>query len=464
MRASVRDHRASVVVTALSACFGVLLLEVTGVLDSMITADDVGEHAAVGVALTIVAMVFISIAVYVGAIVTINTFATIIAGRTKTIALLRLIGSSAHHERRTVATEGLIVGVAGAAIGSVTGVALAFATVRILVATNMLPQLPYNFFPEVVFLPFVIVAVTTWLASWIGSRRVLNVTPLQAVSEAQERSRTENSSRKGRTAVALSFSILGALILVLGVLVGLISPFGVLIGVVGGIISFTGLVLGAHHVMPPALYLAGRLMGHSSEATLAAANALRYPERSSRMTIGLVIGVTLITMFSVATQTFRDMIHRAMESDPQMYEGIDGVLSVIVTVFSVLIGFSALIAAVGMVNNLSLSVLQRQRELGLLRALGFTGAQVKRMIIIESAHHTIAAVGVGLVLGIAYGWTGAQSLLGSLDGSPGLVLPSVPWLLLVLVVVAAALLTAAASVAPARQATSVPPVVALAID
>lgn len=89
-------------------------------------------------------------------------------------------------------------------------------------------------------------------------------------------------------------------------------------------------------------------------------------------------------------------------------------------------GFSALIAAVGMVNNLSLNVLQRTRELGLLRALGFTARQIRRMILIESAQLSGAAVAVGLALGTIYGWAGAQSLIGSIPGSPGIVLPTVP--------------------------------------
>ena len=45
--------------------------------------------------LSIVAIVFIVIAVYVSAIITANTFATIVAGRARSIALLRLLGSSA---------------------------------------------------------------------------------------------------------------------------------------------------------------------------------------------------------------------------------------------------------------------------------------------------------------------------------------------------------------------------------
>jgi putative ABC transport system permease protein len=117
-----------------------------------------------------------------------------------------------------------------------------------------------------------------------------------------------------------------------------------------------------------------------------------------------------------------------------------------------------------MVNNLSLSVLQRTRELGLLRALGFSAAQIRRMIVIEAAQLTIAAVVVGLVLGTFYGWAGAQSMLGAINGSPGLIFPVIPWAIVAVIVVLAALLTAVASVAPSRRATRIAPVAALAVD
>jgi len=226
----------------------------------------------------------------------------------------------------------------------------------------------------------------------------------------------------------------------------------------------SGVVLGAHLVMPPALRLVGRLCGRSAAARLAAENAVRYPERSSRTTIGLVIGVTLVTMFAVATETYQAMLRAAQAENPERYEGIDTVLVITVVVFSVLMGFSALIAAVGMVNNLSLSVLQRTRELGLLRALGFTVGQVRRMILTEAAQLTVAAVAVGLVLGIVYGWAGAQSLLGATLEQPGLVVPAIPPALVAVVVAGAIILTLAASLAPSRRATRVAPVVALAVE
>ena len=90
---------------------------------------------------------------------------------------------------------------------------------------------------------------------------------------------------------------------------------------VGGLLSFTGLVLGAHLVMPPALRLVGRIMPGGASARLAAQNAIRYPERSSRSTIGLVIGVTLVTMFGVAIASFREIVAAAQSAQPETYQG-----------------------------------------------------------------------------------------------------------------------------------------------
>jgi len=460
-----REHAPSVLVATLSAAFGVALLQLTGVLSVVISADELaGSSSTVQFVLGIITLVFIAIAVYVGAVVTANTFATIIAGRIRTIALLRLIGSSAVAQRRAVAGEGLRVGVVGALLGAVVGSLVTVLVVRIGVATSFIPDLPFDYVPPVIALPIVAVALTTWLASWIGSRRVLRVSPIQATGAAQEETLAESSGHRVRNVLALALTVGGGALLAVAVVLGLLTPAAVLVGVVGGLLSFSGFVLGAQLVMPRGLRLVGRAFGSSAPARLAAQNAVRYPERSTRTTIGLVIGVTLITMFAVAVESFQTIIRAAQRAQPEVYQGVDQILLVTVVVFSILMGFSALIAAVGMVNNLSLSVLQRTRELGLLRALGFTAGQVRRMILVESASLTAAAVLVGLVLGTFYGWVGAQSMLGAISGAPGLVAPTVPVALLAIVVVAAVVLTLVASVAPSRRATRVAPVAALAQD
>ncbi|KRC50991.1 ABC transporter permease [Leifsonia sp. Root227] len=471
-RANARDHRASILVAALSAAFGVALLSTTGVLSAYISASEVGVHSSVGFALGIVAGVFFVIAVYVGAIVTTNTFATVIAGRTRTIALLRLIGSSARTQRRSVASEGLAVGLIGAAIGGVTAAVLSLAAVRLFVAVGVLPDALYPVITPALLAPVAVVVVTTWLASWVGSRRVLTVTPVQALGAAEERPPAAVRQR-ARIVVAAALLVVGLGLLVFGLLLGLgvfarsgipiASGYGVLIAMPGGVLSFTGIVLAAPFFMPAVLRWVGMLFGRGAAGRLAAANAVRNPERSSRTTIGLVIGVTLITMFVVAAQSYLQMIREASQNEPELYAGAESVLTVTMLVFSVLVGFSAIIAAVGVINSLSLSVLQRRRELGLLRALGFSASQVRRMILAESAQLTIAAVITGLVLGTAYGWVGAQSLLGSIPGG-GLHAPVVPWSFIAIIVLAAAILALLASLAPTRRATAVAPVAALAVD
>lgn len=451
---------ASLLVAGLASAFGVVLLQVTSVLATVISGDDVASIGAVKSALSLVAVLFITIAVYVSAIVTTNTVATIIAGRTRTIALMRLIGSSARDQRRAVAREGLLVGALGAVLGAVVGTVLLAAGLWIAVAAGALPDLRYTLIEPLLALPVLVVVLSTWGAAWVGSRRVLSVSPMQAVGAAQERSLEEAVRRPARNVIAVLLIVVGLVCLAGGVVVGLVSEYGVLLGLAGGLLSFSGLVLGSHLIMPPLLRLVGRGLGTNAPARLAAANAQQHPERSSRATIGLVIGVTLITMFAVAGATFERMMELAME-DPAVRAAIAEMVGISLAVISVLVGFSALIAAVGMVNNLALSVLQRSREIGLLRALGFTGGQVRRMILAESLQMTVAAVALGLALGVGYGWAAAQSLFGAV-ANVGLVLPAVPGLLVVLCLAGTAVLAVGATILPARRAVSVAPVTALA--
>ena len=112
--------------------------------------------------------------------------------------------------------------------------------------------------------------------------------------------------------------------------------------------------------------------------------------------------------------------------------------------------------------------MQRRRELGLLRALGVSNGQVRRMVLLEAAHITIAATVTGLVLGIVYGWAGAQSLLGAVPMPPSCLgadarrAGRAVAARSSIIVVATAVLTLVAAVVPTRLATRVAPVEALA--
>ena len=69
-----------------------------------------------------------------------------------------------------------------------------------------------------------------------------------------------------------------------------------------------------------------------------------------------------------------------------------------------------LIALFGIVNTLGLSIYERTRELGLLRAVGMSRTQVKRMIRWESVIIAVFGAVLGVAIGVLFGWALQQAL------------------------------------------------------
>ncbi|WP_146076318.1 ABC transporter permease [Rathayibacter rathayi] len=453
---------AIITVAALSAAFGTTLVQVVAGMMASLHAQRLEDVANVALMLGMVGAVFFTIAVYVGGIVTANAVSTAIAGRTREIALLRLLGASGRSLRGSVVRDGLRQGVLGAVIGLIIGAGLVAAGAEVAFSSGAFTRFDYPLLSPFVVLPLLAVIASTVIASWAGSRRVLAVAPAQALGSSTEPSYEELRRRSGRTVTSVVLVVLGGLLLGGGVLLGTITPLGVLPALLGGVLSFSGIVLGSSVFLPPLTALTGRVLGRGPVARLASANAIRNPARSARAVIGLVIGVSLVTMFAVAAATFGSIMRRSGELNPEGYEQFEQFVSVSTAVMSVLLGFSVVLAAVGMISTLSLSVLQRRRELGLLRALGFTGSQVRAMVVLEAAQMIIAAALFGLVLGSVYGWCGAVSIFASIpDG--GIIPPTIPVAMLASVLAVSVVITAISSVLPARAATRVSPVAALAV-
>lgn len=444
-----------------------MLLGATGFLgDILRTSPYLQGRESVVIVVGILAWVLLGVAVFVASIVTVTTFAAVVAGRVRAIALLRLLGASARSQRAAVAREGLVSGAIGALIGLVAGAALSAAAIAAAIVVLDVPVTApaAGLLSPFVVVPPVAVALTTWLSAWAGSARVLRVSPLEALAAAQDRSHEQISRRRGRNAVAVGLIVSGGGMLGLGIVVGLQTPLGVLPAFAGGLVSFVGIALAAPLFMPPVLRLVGRAFGRSAVARLAAENALRHPERASRMTIGIVLGVTLVTMFASGLEAARAVL---LTSAGQPDTDFSALLDLFTAVMIALTAVSALIAAVGLVNLLSLGVSQRRREFGLLRALGLSTRQVRAVVLLEATHLTVAALLVGLLLGVVYGWAGAQAVLGSVGvapdyATPSFVLPAVPGVAVAAIVAATAVLTLVSAVVPTRRANAVSPVAALA--
>jgi len=114
-----------------------------------------------------------------------------------------------------------------------------------------------------------------------------------------------------------------------------------------------------------------------------------------------------------------------------------------------LLSLSVIVALLGIVNTLALSVHERTRELGLLRAVGMSRRQVRRMVRAESV--ITAAIGalLGIVLGIAFAAIVSRPL-----ADDGFVF-EMPVATLILVTVLAALAGVLAAIPPARRAARV---------
>jgi putative ABC transport system permease protein len=119
----------------------------------------------------------------------------------------------------------------------------------------------------------------------------------------------------------------------------------------------------------------------------------------------------------------------------------------VLTMVQILLALAILIAVLGVINTLALSVLERTRELGLLRAIGLSRAQTMRMITVEAV--VISAFGalLGLVVGTGLGAAVVRALKN--DGITELALP---WTQLVTYLVLAGLVGVVAAALPAIRA------------
>jgi putative ABC transport system permease protein len=98
-----------------------------------------------------------------------------------------------------------------------------------------------------------------------------------------------------------------------------------------------------------------------------------------------------------------------------------GDFDMVITMVQVLLALAILIAVLGVVNTLALSVLERTRELGLLRAVGLGRAQTMRMVTVEAVVISVFGALLGVAVGAGMGTAVTRALES--DGITELVLP-----------------------------------------
>jgi putative ABC transport system permease protein len=136
-----------------------------------------------------------------------------------------------------------------------------------------------------------------------------------------------------------------------------------------------------------------------------------------------------------------------VQDQTQFRESVAGQVDQLLGLATALLGMALLIAILGIMNTLALSIHERTHEIGLLRAVGMTRRQVRGMVRWEAVTVSLLGASVGLLLGVVLGWALVRALAE--QGLTSFVLPVGQ---LAGALVLAALAGVLAAVLPARGA------------
>jgi putative ABC transport system permease protein len=212
---------------------------------------------------------------------------------------------------------------------------------------------------------------------------------------------------------------------------------------VGAILESGSLVAGGGIALPRAAFLP-----HTSRPA------------DTNLQIALADGVT-VAEGEAAVQRVADRFAAPdVQTNQEFTDSIAGEINAILTIVYVLLIIAIVIAVMGIANTLSLSIHERTRELGLLRAVGQTRRQTRTMVRGEALIVALFGTAAGLALGVFLGWAAVSAL--AVDGfTSSFAVPAVP---LSVVLVLGALAGVLAAVRPARRAARLDVLEAIAAE
>jgi putative ABC transport system permease protein len=181
--------------------------------------------------------------------------------------------------------------------------------------------------------------------------------------------------------------------------------------------------------------------------SLAAFDANVADHFDAKVFITLADGVSADQGRAAITQV-TDAYPQATVMDAAEYKDAQGAqVNMMLNLIYALLGLAVLIALLGIANTLALSIFERTRELGLLRAVGMTRRQLRATVRYESVIIALLGTTLGLAIGAMFGWSMIKAL-----GSKGLGTFTVPYDQLAVMAFIAVLAGIAAAILPARRA------------
>lgn len=142
----------------------------------------------------------------------------------------------------------------------------------------------------------------------------------------------------------------------------------------------------------------------------------------------------------------------ADEMAGQAGQAIDQMLNILYA----LLALAVIIAILGIVNTLTLGVIERRQEIGMLRAVGSQRRQIRTMITLEAVQIAVFGAVMGVLIGLGLGWAFLEVLKDQ-----GLDTISVPYEMLAVVLIGSGVVGVLAAIWPARRAAKTPPLDAI---
>ncbi|MEU6605081.1 ABC transporter permease [Streptomyces shenzhenensis] len=165
----------------------------------------------------------------------------------------------------------------------------------------------------------------------------------------------------------------------------------------------------------------------------------------------------MVKMAGGASAAAKDTLEKALDSNPgiqvqskkDLSDSIAQLFTLLLNMLYGLLGMAVLVAVLGVINTLAMSVFERSQEIGMLRAIGLDRRAVKRMVRLESLVISLFGGVLGIGLGVFFGWAVGR-LAGSSMPTYELVLP---WDRIAIFLLLSAVVGALAALWPARRAS-----------
>jgi putative ABC transport system permease protein len=256
-------------------------------------------------------LVFAGIALFVGTFIILNTFSMLVAQRSRELALLRALGATRGQVLRSLLAESFIVGLVGAALGLVLGVAVAFGLQGLFKAIGAdIPSEGLVVLPRTVVVGLGIGVVVTVVAAFSPALRASRIPPMAALRE--------DVALPARSLRLRAIS--GAILLGLGLAamtVGAVSGGGTGSQYVGiGVISaLIGAIILSPAIAGPSVRILGfafpRVFG--TVGSLALQNAERQPRRTAATASALMIGLALVSALTIFATSAKSSINQVID-------------------------------------------------------------------------------------------------------------------------------------------------------